>query len=92
MVVRSAGYSDGNKAEFWLMHGDKFYICSRSSRCAAGWIDSECYVPVVSAPDCLGMGAELRNGQRIYATRTRGLTIVDLWPNMTATLKINASL
>ncbi|CAE7387684.1 CEMIP [Symbiodinium natans] len=41
LVVRSAGYSDGNRAEFWL------------------------------------------NGQKIYATRTRGLTIVDLWPNMT---------
>ena len=24
MVVRSAGYSDGNKAEFWLMHGNKW--------------------------------------------------------------------
>ncbi|CAE7244146.1 Cemip [Symbiodinium necroappetens] len=41
LVVRSAGFSDGNRAEFWL------------------------------------------NGQRLYETRKRGLTVVDLWPNMT---------
>lgn len=41
LVVRSAGFSDGNRAEFRL------------------------------------------NGQLLYATRTRGLTVVDLWPDMT---------
>ena len=41
LVVRSAGYSDGNRAEFRL------------------------------------------NGQLLYRTGTRGLTIVDLWPDMT---------
>ena len=28
----------------------------------------------------------LRNGQRLYETRKRGLTVVDLWPNMTVAL------
>ncbi|CAE7707883.1 Cemip [Symbiodinium pilosum] len=41
LVVRSEGFSDGNRAECWL------------------------------------------NGQLLYRTRTRGLTVVDLWPNMT---------
>ncbi|CAE7341372.1 Cemip [Symbiodinium pilosum] len=41
VVVRSAGFSDGNWAEFWL------------------------------------------NGDLLYATGTRGLTILDMWPNTT---------
>ncbi|CAE7444785.1 unnamed protein product [Symbiodinium natans] len=41
VIVRSAGFSDGNEAEFWV------------------------------------------NGELIYKTGTRGLTIVDLWPDMT---------
>ena len=46
-----------------------------------------CWVNGFFMSSCGMPRPELRNGQKIYATRTRGLTIVDLWPNMTATLK-----
>lgn len=53
LVLRSAGWSDGNRAEFWLRLG------------VSGLIDS------------------VRDGALLYATGTRGLTVVELLPNAT---------
>ena len=68
VVVRSAGFSDGNWAEFWLTLGRELCLAE--------------VVPLLGSG--FGVTKISRNGQLLYGTGTRGLTIVEVQPDNTA--------